>query len=484
MSQSSGGHVLQWRSGFSTLADAVLAGATASVGAALYASFCRWNKRQEALVQSGAAASCSELLCNFGGRCPSSRILKSPSGDVEYVLKYSPPQKCQVKAFPEEQSANNIFHSGEVLFFFHGGLGGSDQLLASGFTPPAAISHIFLPNRFGYFRSHTPLSWLGYPPVGMRGPTSRKITEEDLRKNRLRLQAKAFRSVLQCILDVQQSLACAPLNRRCHLLAIGEGCAHAVVFANLFPEMTKTVSLIDPVFGFNDEPKGRPLARHVMWRLQMHQRLMKHLPSGALMPALPPPKLGFLEWVGECFASRWPAVASEVMVNAVLQNRHASSAFVAKALQQAREVGWSGVYQGTESGGVANETAQHRELVRRLQCLTGTCFLSHRMPGFVQDVAMLAPWGTKITADKNAGPPNSTQCPPSVAAWLIDCLADLKAPVLLVHSNLYRGRGNPSFKNMGVSEVLHLTDAHPHMLLFTHGQHLKCALERLILKAN
>ncbi|CDJ62311.1 hypothetical protein, conserved [Eimeria necatrix] len=480
----------------------------------------RWQKKQQAFVESGACAAAASLLGAFADSADSashsqlkSTLYESSGESTEYVYLQNRADSAANIASATAATATPAVpeNAGDMLLFFHGGLCGSDQLLASGLRFPPSIQHLLLINRQGYLRSCVPTLWEAFQ---QQQPYRRKrvassaegatcVTAEDrarLCRNRLWHQAALFNNVVSRVLQLQkeQQLSTAAELQKSevglHLLGVGVGCAHAIAFGHFFPRKVRSISLVEPVLQLQAKTAGGPLEAHVLNRVAVYRRLLERLPKGSVRVPVPPPKISGLEWIASGAARLTPGAALAVLLQAMASK----PCQVPPSLQQLLEAGeqqppllqqllCNPRVLTNFPGGANSEIPEHvqqqrqtlkekqelyRQLLLRVQHVSGSCFLAARLPGFIEDCLLLAPWHGEA--------PEA-----SIAGWLFECLARLQVPRLIVlagkgsssNSELERYRSLSGDSTAPV-EAVDLPEAHPQTLLLTHATQLNVLLRR------
>ncbi|OEH78300.1 hypothetical protein cyc_04621 [Cyclospora cayetanensis] len=472
----------------------------------------RWGKQQQLFVDSGACAAATDMLgCGSGGTDSQnetplrSKIHESKGVSTEYVL-ISNPGSC----FDVERVGG-----GDTLLFFHGGLCGSDQLLASGLQFSPNIQHLLLPNRQGYLRSGVPPLWeerdlqapfkrirRGRPGGGHKetGSSSRATEWVRLRRHRLWHQAALFNDLVRSVLYQQQPTT--PLiadakdperEGRLHVLGVGIGCAHALAYCHFFPQRVRSIALASPVMELKDGLEEGPLEAHVVGRIRAYRQLLERLPFGSFRLRVPPPKISCLEWAATLVARRAPRTALSVLLHALslrrplseqdaeqllcalqqypsLVDRLQQESFGGQGVPASRRAASSWRMQQQEAWEAQQQL--YKQLLLRVQHATGTCCVPQRLPGFIEDALLLSPW-------EEAAEPGTTG-----AGWLSECLEGLQVPGLVVYAGQPPGGPHVGvLSDSGASwprlEAVNLPDAQPQTLLLTHAEQLSRLLQGL-----
>ncbi|KAL8433482.1 hypothetical protein Efla_001079 [Eimeria flavescens] len=459
----------------------------------------KWRRQQQQLVRSGACAAAAPLgasgVANTPGEClRTSRLLRVDETEVEFILLPNPAASSQSDAAADE-----------LLLFFHSGLCGSDQLLASSLRLPNRIKRLLLPNRQGYLRSAVAASSFQavqhQQPQQQRGGSRRGAVFSSasggrrigVYRHRLRTQASLFAALLHEEALIFNSEEAAPEQAGLHLLAVGEGCAHAVAFAHFFPQQVKSLLLLAPVFLLQQETLTGPVEKQILKRIQLHRQLVRRLPVGAPALPLPLPKLSAFEWLANGFSHFVPETALIALLHFLSvsnANSTGQQQQLLLQLQQQQPLLQQLLLSSSEDGrgrgpqGEQQEEAAARKdratrlLLLRLQHLTGSCCLADRLTGYMEDALTL----TSDAADSAAEMP--------VAQWLLQCLDKLHGvPVLALPAG---GRGfdtlqllkqwaSSSSRRGENLTLLELPDAQPQSLLLTHAEEVNKAMREFFL---
>ncbi|KAL8445242.1 hypothetical protein Emed_005800 [Eimeria media] len=291
--------------------------------------------------------------------------------------------------------------------------------------------------------SHPPPPWVDElrQPQTVKGRGRRGEKNEGeaaaVYRHRMRSQAALFEDLVkQQIRTLSIDSAEQP---QIHLLGVGEGCAHAIIYASCFPRRVKSLVLLGPLLELREHPENGPLENLILKRIRVYRQLTSRLPSNAFMPSLPPPKISFLEWLAAGFARAAPkttlanllqltcqtttdekrdSLLSPDQLLAVLQQQQPLQQLLLQQQPQQQQPGRESSSRGGDSSIYGNNKAAswrmqqqeawererevYRQLVLRLQHLTGSCCMQHRLLGFLEDALLLAPHaGAAAAASEN-----------------------------------------------------------------------------------
>ncbi|KAL8272858.1 hypothetical protein Esti_003245 [Eimeria stiedai] len=474
---------------------------SAAAATCCLAAHARWRRQQNLWVQSGACAAAAPLPAHSQPQvdrhssCLASSLHHAGSTAVEYVYLKNP----QSSAFASAQSSG--YRTADLLLFFHGGLCGTDQLLASALRFPPSIEHLLLPNRLGYLRSDPPPPWVDEPrqlhSFKRRGCGEKGELEfARVHRHRMLSQAALLEDLVrQQIRNLSPSLSSR--EPQLHLLGVGEGCAHAIIYASCFPRKVSSLVLLAPLLELRERPENGALENHILKRIRVYRQLTSRLPTKAFTPRLPPPKISFLEWLAAGFFRLAPKTALSNLLQLTchrtsVNDRALSSEQLLAALQQQQPMQQLLLQprDKSSSGGQARshgnkavswrmqqqeawekQQAVYRQLLLRLQHLTGSCCLQNRLLGFLEDALIL-------TAHEGAASEEQ------ISTLLLGHLKQLQLPaglVVLAGGDPHTCRLKTFSRNLERSrwDVLELPEASPKTLLLSHADLLSNKLEKL-----
>ncbi|KAL8447159.1 hypothetical protein Emag_004425 [Eimeria magna] len=398
------------------------------------------------------------------------------------------------------------YRTADLLLFFHGGLCGSDQLLASALRFPPSIQHFLLPNRLGYLRSDPPPPWvdeLRQPqPVRGRGRRGEKNELEfaAVYRHRMRSQAALFEDLVrQQIRNLSTNSLGEP---QLHLLGVGEGCAHAIIYASCFPRRVRSLVLLGPLLELREHSENGPLENLILKRIRVYRQLTSRLPAKAFKPSLPPPRISFLEWLAAGFSQAAPKTALSNLLQLIGYPTSDRGAFLSSeqllaALQQQQPMQQQLLLQPRSESSSEGHLRTHgnegaswrmqqqeawerqrevyRQLVLRLQHLTGSCCLQHRLLGFLEDALIL-------TAHVGGAASENQR-----SKLLLQDLEQLQVPAgLVVLAGGSQDSHYPFFQTLEKSrwDVLELPEASPKTLLLSHADLLNSKLHEFYLRCS
>ncbi|KAL8435054.1 hypothetical protein ACSSS7_002724 [Eimeria intestinalis] len=317
-------------------------------------------------------------------------------------------------------------------------------------------------------------------------------------------QAALFEDLVRHQISNNISIDSSPSSKpQLHLLGVGEGCAHAIIYASCYPRQVRSLVLIAPLLELREHPENGPLENHILKRIQVYRRLTSRLPTNAFFsPSLPPPKVSFLEFLSAGLSRIAPKTALSSLLQLTYPHKASDNNFLSSeqllaALQQQQPLQQqlllrpfsersSKSYSCSPKNKALSwrmqqqqeweqQQAVYRQLLLRLQHLTGSCCLQHRLLGFLEDALILT---------AHEGATNHEKHQPS--NLLLDHLKQLQVPAGLIvlapnsHPSLHASSQNFEKSRW---DVLRLTEnTSPKMLLLSHADRLNDELHNFYLR--